>query len=325
MKFFRIGVLLLLSLCLNAQNATRLFVEVIEKQGHVEVHTTDGFYRIAPYSEKIVETSFIPSGSQYNPDSHAVILKPHLETLIVVRQSSTTTINTSGITVLINHQPFQISYYYDDELLISEKSGFFKNDNAQHLEFNLTDAEVLFGGGARALGMNRRGHRLELYNKAHYGYGTYSELLNFTLPVVMSSKKYALHFDNPVIGFLDLDSRGDNTLTYETQSGRMTYQVIAGESWMDLVQQYTALTGKQPLPPRWALGNFASRFGYHSQKETIETVDAFIAEDIPVDAVILDLYWFGKDIKGTMGNLEFYRDSFPDPKKNDQRSERKRC
>jgi oligosaccharide 4-alpha-D-glucosyltransferase len=33
-----------------------------------------------------------------------------------------------------------------------------------------------------------------------------------------------------------------------------------------------------------------------------------------VDAIILDLYWFGKDIKGTMGNLEFDKDSFPNPK-----------
>ena len=28
--------------------------------------------------------------------------------------------------------------------------------------------------------------------------------------------------------------------------------------------------------------------------------------------MILDLYWFGKTIKGTMGNLEVYKDSFPD-------------
>ena len=52
--------------------------------------------------------------------------------------------------------------------------------------------------------------------------------------------------------------------------------------------------------PRWALGNFASRFGYHSQKETLETIEKFKQEDIPVDAIILDLYWFGKELKGTM-------------------------
>ena len=174
---------------------------------------------------------------------------------------------------------------------------------------------MLFGGGARALGMNRRGNRLQLYNKAHYGYENYSELMNFTIPLVYSSKLYAIHFDNAPIGYLDLDSKKDNSLQYETISGRKTYQVVAGDDWKDLIDQYTDLTGKQPMVPRWALGNFSSRFGYHSQEETVQTIDKFISEKIPVDAIILDLYWFGKDIKGTMGNLEFYKDSFPDPKK----------
>jgi alpha-glucosidase (family GH31 glycosyl hydrolase) len=91
--------------------------------------------------------------------------------------------------------------------------------------------------------------------------------------------------------------------------------VVAGDSWKDLIDQYTSLTGKQPMIPRWALGNFSSRFGYHSQQETINTIDKFLKEEIPVDAIILDLYWFGKELKGTMGNLEFFKDSFPDPKK----------
>ena len=64
--------------------------------------------------------------------------------------------------------------------------------------------------------------------------------------------------------------------------------------------------------PRWALGNFASRFGYHSQEEVEKTINKYIDLNVPIDAVILDLYWFGKTITGTMGNLEVYRDSFPD-------------
>ena len=121
-----------------------------------------------------------------------------------------------------------------------------------------------------------------------------------------------IHFDNAPIGFLDLDSKHTNKLTYETISGRMTYQIIAGDSWMDLIESYTSLTGKQPIPPRWSLGNFSSRFGYHSQVEAESTIQKFKDANIPVDAIILDLYWFGKDIKGTMGNLEVFRDSFPD-------------
>lgn len=114
-----------------------------------------------------------------------------------------------------------------------------------------------------------------------------------------------LHFDNAPIGFLDLDSKYNNTLTYETISGRKTYQVIAGGGWEELLSNYTSLTGRQPLPPRWAFGNFASRFGYHSEAETRNTIVKFREDKIPVDAVILDLFWFGKDIQEHWGIWKF--------------------
>ncbi len=141
------------------------------------------------------------------------------------------------------------------------------------------------------------------------------ELMNYTMPLVLSSKIYAIHFDNAQIGYLDLDSGKNNTLTYQTIGGRKTYQVIAGDSWEDLVGNYTGLTaGRQPRCRRAGLlGNFASRFGYHTAAEARATVDRFIADGIPLDAIIFDLYWFGKDIKGSMGNLAFLPDAFPDP------------
>ncbi len=281
----------------------------------VLVKTSDGDYRIVYYTSEIVETSFIPSGERFNPESHAVVLTPAEVMLGVKENEKTLKIDSEGIDISIVKSPFQVVYYYNDEIVISEKSGFSKGKEHQKLDFNLEEREMLFGGGARALGMNRRGNRLELYNRAHYGYEDRSKLLNYTLPIVLSSAKYLLHFDNAPIGFLDLDSEKNNTLTYETISGRKTYQLIVGKSWETIVGNYTLLTGRQPMPPRWALGNFSSRFGYHSQKEVLETVQKFKDENIPVDAVILDLFWFGKEMMGTMGNLEFERDSFPNPKK----------
>lgn len=73
----------------------------------------------------------------------------------------------------------------------------------------------------------------------------------------------------------------------------------------------TRLLGRQPPPPRCALENFASRFGYHTEAEGRATVDKFIAEGIPLDAIIFGLYRFGKDVKGTLGKLQFARDAFP--------------
>ncbi len=282
--------------------------------GCIQIPRPNGVYRIQPYNSHIVETSFIPTGETYTATSHAVVLKPTAVETQLVETDSTLVYSTEGIRVQITKTPFQISYYYKDQPLIAENKGYIATDSTEVLDFALDTEEVIYGAGARVVGMNRRGHRLQLYNKAHYGYETSAPLMNYTMPLILSSKRYAVHFDNVPIGFLDIDSKGDNTLQYETISGRKTYQVIAGSTWETLMDQYTTLTGKQPMPPRWALGNFASRFGYHSAAETAQTIQRFKADSIPLDAVILDIYWFGKDIKGHMGNLAFQKDSFPNPK-----------
>ena len=292
----------------------RQFIASKQKDSNLEIKVSDGTYHIQFYTKDIIETTFIPLGDANFKPSHAVVLKPSELSTGFKDANETIVYSSEGISVSIQKQPFKISYSYKGKPMVSERNGYQKNDDFETIQFEITNDEVLYGGGARALGMNRRGHRLRLYNKAHYGYESESKLMNYTMPVVMSSNQYMLHFDNAPIGYLDLDSRGDNTVTYETISGRKTYQIIAGKSWYDIIDNYTDLTGKQPMLPRWALGNFASRFGYHSQKETLETIEKFRQEDIPVDAIILDLYWFGKELKGTMGNLEFHRDSFPNPK-----------
>ena len=304
---------LVFSISVFAQNSKRIYKGYSEKEDLLEVYTNDGTYLIKAYNEKIIETSFIPNNEPFNPKSHAVVLTTNYAQTQIVESVTKLTYTTPGISVTIEKAPFQLTYYFKGKSLISEKEGYTKTDNFKSIQFNLDTTEVLYGGGERVLGMNHRGYKLQLYNRAHYGYTTHSELMNYTMPLVLSSKIYAIHFDNAPIGSLDLDSKKDNTLTYETISGRMTYQVVAGANWPDLMNQYTNLTGKQPLLPRWALGNFASRFGYHTEKETRATVEQFIENKIPLDAIIIDIYWFGSEIKGTLGNLEFLKDSFPTP------------
>ena len=297
-----------------AQNADRHFLSAAKNGNALEIGTNDGTYIIKPYSAAVVETTFIPKGEVADAVSHAVVLPPAMVASTLRDEGGVLEFATPGITVRVEKQPFRISYLYKGQPLVAEKRGYRHEGGMEAIEFALEGDEALYGAGARATGMNRRGNRFQLYNRAHYGYESRSQLLNFTIPMALSSKKYAIHFDNPQIGYLDFDSKKDGTLSYETIGGRKTYQVIAGEQWEDVVANYTSLTGRQPLPPRWAFGNFASRFGYHTEAETRAVVDKFIAEKIPVDAVVLDLYWFGKTVKGTMGNLAWDKDSFPNPK-----------
>ena len=232
------------------------------------------------------------------------------------------------LTAVIKKSPFAINYYQKNaqqqsRLLIAEEQGFFSghakdgetNLAVQGFRFKLTDSEKIMGGGERVLGMDRRGHRLPLYNRAHYGYSTQSDQMNFSIPAVMSSNKYIVLFDNSAKGFMDIAKEEDNILSFSAVAGRMAYIVFAADSFPALLNNYVDVTGKQPLPPRWSFGNYASRFGYRSQQEVQTTVNKFIDLDFPLDALILDLYWFGKDIKGHMGNLDWDKETFPEPEK----------
>lgn len=298
-----------------AQNTNRTFESFNASDNSLIVNVSDGQYLLKAYSEFIIETTFLPKGETFNSNSHALVLTPKSGIAKVSENENTINYSTSALEVTILKSPFKIAYFFKGIEFLSEKNGYTKKNSTEVLDFNLDATEKLYGGGARVLGMNRRGNRLQLYNRASYGYETKAELMNFCIPLVFSSKMYAVHFDNPAIGYLDLDSNKNNTLAYETISGRKTYQVIAGDTWNDLIGNYTTLTGKQPLPARWTFGNFSSRFGYHSQEEVEKTIRKFEEDKIPVDAIILDLYWFGKTIKGTMGNLDWDKDNFPNPTK----------
>ena len=235
---------------------------------------------------------------------------------VELKETATTlTLKFNNISAHVDKSTHAISYSVNGKIVAKEQGGLSISSNGVSLSFALDENEKLYGGGQRVLGMDRRGHSMPLYNKAHYGYTTSSNQMYFGLSAVMSSKNYSVLFDNTASGELDIGKTNSDELLFKAQGGRASYIMVLGENLEDTVTSTVAVTGKQPLPPRWLLGNFASRFGYKSQNEVLEVIDAFNKQDIPVDAVVLDLYWFGKDVKGHMGNLSWDSATFPEPEK----------
>ena len=296
------------------------------KNHGVEITTSLGSLTLTAYSNNAIEAHY-----QYeNKLNNAAFLpsfaiKEHAlkQGFSITETSKQLTLSAGKLHAIIDKFPFKISYYQGDRLLVSEEAGFFTGttveNETQHpiqgFRFKLSENEKLLGGGERILGMDRRGHRMPLYNRAHYGYETQSNQMNFSLPAVFSSNKYILLFDNSAKGWMDLGRSEQNIMQFEAVSGRMSYLVFAGKTSPELINNYVDVTGKQPMPPRWAFGNYASRFGYRTEQEVRTTVNQFIDLDFPLDALILDLYWFGKDIKGHMGNLAWDQAAFPTPTK----------
>ena len=291
--------------------------EVQKQNNKLEIKLSSGKLSITAINDASFEVFYQPEGVKQLPSfaladgvKDRTTIKTKLEAFAGYLEFS-----TANLTAHINLSPFSISYYRDGKLLVAEEAGLFSFDTIRGFRFALQEDEKIMGGGQRVLGMDRRGQRMPLYNRAHYGYTTESSQMYYSLPAVMSTKMYAIGFDNSASGFLDIGHTQKDVLQFEANSGRTSYIISSGESYADLVSNFVDMTGKQPLPPRWALGNYASRFGYKTQEQTLDTINTFLAEDFPVDAIVLDLYWFGPDIKGHMGNLEWDKNAFPEPEK----------
>ena len=98
------------------------------------------------------------------------------------------------------------------------------------VRFGLAPGEQLFGTGSRALPLDRRGYRLELYNQAHYASQNGEPNLNIALPVVLSSRGYLLFFDHHAAGYLDLGKADPNVLEYGNEGlNSLAYFVVTGQ------------------------------------------------------------------------------------------------
>lgn len=178
----------------------------------------------------------------------------------------------------------------------------------------LADDEKIFGGGERALPLNRRGYKFPLYNNPWYGYGEGADALNYSVPFITSSRRYGLLFDNPARGYMDIAHSNSRAMDIASCSGALDLYLIPGNDFPEVLHTYHTLTGTQPLLPRWALGSFMSRFGYTSEVQTKTIFQQMKAAEVPFDAIIIDLFWFGDSIKKTLGNLDWVnKKKWPDP------------
>jgi oligosaccharide 4-alpha-D-glucosyltransferase len=279
------------------------------------VRTDVGEMSITAVDDAAFEVHYRESGVKQLP-SFALAGLPEPVAASVVDREGSIEFAIDGLSAVVEKSPVRVRFLRDGQSLVDEEHGYFAHETLRGFRFALDAEEKLLGGGQRVLGMDRRGRRMPLYNKAAYGYNSEeTDQMYYGLPAVMSSDRYIIVFDNSASGWLDLGATETDVLEFQAVAGRTAYLVIAGGSYPELIANYTDVTGRQPLPPRWAFGNFASRFGYRTGTETRDVVRRFRREGIPLDAVILDLYWFGPEIQGYMGDLDWDREAFPEPEK----------
>jgi len=295
------------------------FQSLKQEAGVVTVTTSAGRFVFRNYPGNIVQTTF--EGRSYKGEqiSNAVLLKPSLTGLKIKLQNAEKIILTNTVAEIeILKQPVTISYRYSktgDEFYLS---NIISKENHNVFQFNLIDEdEQFFGTGSRSIPFNKRGARVGLDNNPWYGYSTNADNLNYSMPFYVSSNNYGIFYDNPSRGYMDFGKSNKDTLEVAFKAGKLQFYTFFGENASNIIQQFTSLVGRMTLPPRWALGNFMSRFGYRTQDEVMSIAAKMKEQKFPFDAVIIDLFWFGDAVHGAwnMGNLDWNKQRFPEPAK----------
>ncbi|MFW5956718.1 MAG: TIM-barrel domain-containing protein [Halorhabdus sp.] len=90
---------------------------------------------------------------------------------------------------------------------------------------------------------------------------------------------------------------------------------FAGGDYQTRLEDFTTLTGETPLLPRWALGNWWSRYWAYSQDELRDVMEGFDERDLPVSVAVIDMDWHVVDNEYTDGwtGWTWNEEYFPDP------------
>jgi alpha-glucosidase len=83
----------------------------------------------------------------------------------------------------------------------------------------------------------------------------------------------------------DLVREQPDRTEFAVDGGPLIYYVFCGPTPRQVVERFTQLTGRIPLPPRWALGNHHSRWGYSTADKLLDIARTFRARGIPLDAL----------------------------------------
>lgn len=127
------------------------------------------------------------------------------------------------------------------------------------------------------------------------------------LPVFYSSRGYLFWLLNSHATGWTLEA-GAGRLTVDAAGPGADYILIYGPDFRDLVTAYTALTGRPPLPPRWAFGLMVTGYPQEAQAVVLDRVAEHRRRQLPLDAVILDYHW-----EQRFHDFEWRRSLFPAP------------
>jgi alpha-D-xyloside xylohydrolase len=175
--------------------------------------------------------------------------------------------------------------------------------------FTLAPDEKIYGCGESFTRLNKRGQKIPIWMiDAH---SAQTPDMYKPIPFFLSSRGYGMFVHTSAPLTFDFGCSYDGANTIYLGDDELDLFVFFG-SPKEILSEYTALTGRSPVPPLWSFGLWMSRITYESEEEAREVARGLREHRIPADVIHLDTGWFEEDWRC---NYEFSASRFDDPQR----------
>jgi alpha-D-xyloside xylohydrolase len=192
-------------------------------------------------------------------------------------------------------ESFNLEFIAEDKVITHQRAkgiSIFNDGDSHYLsaQLNLGVGELVYGLGERFTAFAKNGQSVDIWNADG---GTSSEHAYKNIPFYLTNRGYGVFVNNTGKVSFEVASESVEKVQFSAQTQDLQYFVIYGPTPAEILEKYTALTGRAPQLPEWSFGLWLSTSFVTDYDE--QTVTAFIDEmekrEIPLDVFHFDCFW----------------------------------
>jgi len=175
--------------------------------------------------------------------------------------------------------------------------------------FRLNPGECLFGLGEKFTRLDKNGQRLVSWNQD--ALGSTSERSHKNIPFLWTNRGYGLFVDSSARITWELGSVSCQSATVIVSDPVLDYYLLYGPAPAKILELYTSLTGRAPLPPKWSFGLWISSGGkYRTQPDIGRLLHGLDEHEFPADVLHIDTWWMRER---KYCDFQWNKETFPRP------------
>src|SRR6185503_6243630 len=178
-----------------------------------------------------------------------------------------------------------------------------------HEQLSLGVGECVYGLGERFTAFIKNGQVVDIWNRDG---GTSSEQSYKNIPFYLTNRGYGVFVNQPEKISFEVASEKVERVQFSIPGETLEYFIIYGPTPKEILERYSALTGRPALPPAWSFGLWLSTsFTTDYDEKTVTSfIEGMATREIPLHVFHFDCFWM-KEFNWT--NLQWDPRFFPDP------------